>query len=187
MKQLSYLFVLLPPLPGAMAPGQEQGGLSFWGWGSAGTAHLLSCPLAPGSAAQPGINSLSSPLFLPGTSESGGEYGLACTLRHSLKLTRFPPNVGDSARRRTKVSAVVWNLINTKLQKHTPGLNAFPSHPPLGQQEQFSLQWNMGQCALLAQWGGFSAHISSRVLLLLFKNGVCSRTMLLLEFKRKGI
>lgn len=96
--------------------------------------------------------------------------------------------MGDSTRRRTEVNAVIWNLINTKLQKQAPGLSAFPSHPrPLGQQGLLLPWWNMGQFALLAQWDGFSTHISSWVLLLLFKSDVYLRMTLLLEFRRKGI
>lgn len=46
MRQLFYLFVLLPPSPGAMAPEPEREA-EVQGWGSAGTASFLSSCLAP--------------------------------------------------------------------------------------------------------------------------------------------
>lgn len=48
MRQLFYLFVLLPPLPGAMVPEPEREA-EVQGWGSVRTASFLSSRLAPGT------------------------------------------------------------------------------------------------------------------------------------------
>lgn len=91
-------------------------------------------------------------------------YRLPCTLQHWLNVNTFSLSVGSSTRRRTKVSAVIQNLINIKPQKHTPGLDAFPSHPcPLdrgailaGVEEAALLSSPSGMCLVPTFQVGFS-------------------------------
>lgn len=164
MKQLFYLFVLLPLRPGAMTPVPERGVQ-----GSTGTSRFLSSCSAPDTDPPFLRQSYILPSgflrrawilgWVPST-----VYRLPCTLQHWLNVNMFSLSVGSSTRRRTKVSAVIQNLINIKPQKHTPGLDAFPSHPcPLdrgailaGVEEAALLSSPSGMCLVPTFQVGFS-------------------------------
>lgn len=100
--------------------------LRFGGGDSEGTASFLPSHLAPDTDPLSLRQSCDlSPVFL--WVESWAEYSFICTLQYSLKLNRFP-KCSQFHQRENKGHSVIWNLINTKIQTRTPGLNAFLSH-----------------------------------------------------------
>ena len=129
--------------------------------GLRGTSRFLSSCLSSDTNPPSLLQSYTLPsCFFSGASESWGEYHLPCTLWHLLKVNRFSLSVGNSTRRRTKVNAVIRNLINTKPQKHTPGLDAFPVTPaPL---YRGTIPAGVQEAAMLSSLSGnVLTHISS--------------------------